>query len=48
MKTSVKAFTLSSIEVRLDVSWLIIFALVTWSLAGHYLPMNFAGEINHA
>lgn len=48
MKTSVKAFTLSSIEVRLDASWFIIFALVTRSLAGHCLPMNFAGEVNHA
>jgi Zn-dependent protease len=26
------------IEVYIDGSWLIIFALVTWTLAGHYFP----------
>jgi Zn-dependent protease len=26
------------IEVDIDSSWLIIFALVTWTLAGHYFP----------
>jgi Zn-dependent protease len=26
------------IEVYIDSSWLIIFALVTWTLAGHYFP----------
>lgn len=29
---------LFGIEVKLDYSWFIIFALVTWSLAGQYFP----------
>ncbi len=28
------------IEVYIDGSWLIIFALVTWTLAGHYFPVQ--------
>ena len=31
------------IELRLDPSWLIIFALVTWFLATHDFPMGHAG-----
>lgn len=29
---------LFDIEIRIDPSWLIIFALVTWTLAGQYFP----------
>jgi Zn-dependent protease len=31
------------IEVRLDHSWWIVFALMTWSLAGHLFPMGYPG-----
>lgn len=31
------------IELRLDASWVIIFVLVTWFLAGHYFPMIHSG-----
>lgn len=31
------------IEIRLDTSWFIVFALVTWSLSGHYFPMAHPG-----
>ncbi len=32
------------IEVRLDHSWWIVFALMTWSLAGHLFPAEMKGE----
>lgn len=38
-----RGFTLGrlfGIEVGLDPSWFVIFLLVTWSLAGHYLMVN--------
>lgn len=34
---------LFGIEVKLDYSWFIIFALVTWSLARQYFPMAHPG-----
>ncbi|HVA87600.1 MAG TPA: site-2 protease family protein [Candidatus Saccharimonadales bacterium] len=35
---SIQLFTVSGISIRVHVSWLIIFALVTWSLATGFLP----------
>jgi Zn-dependent protease len=37
MRNSIRIGKVLGIEVRLDVSWFIIFFLITWSLAGHYL-----------
>lgn len=34
---------LFGIELKLDYSWFIIFALVTWSLARHYFPIAHPG-----
>lgn len=34
---------LFGIEVKFDYSWFIIFALVTWSLAGQYFPTEHPG-----
>lgn len=31
------------IDLKLDYSWFIIFAFITWSLAGHYFPMTHPG-----
>jgi Zn-dependent protease/CBS domain-containing protein len=39
-----KIFTVSDIPVRIDWSWLIIFLLVTWSLASVYFPLEFPGR----
>jgi Zn-dependent protease/predicted transcriptional regulator len=39
-----KIFTVSDIPVRVDWSWIIIFILVTWSLAGVYFPLEFPGR----
>ncbi len=38
MHTAWRIFKIFGIEVRIDSSWLIIFGLITWSLAGHYFP----------
>ena len=40
---SIKLFTLFGLTVKLDVSWLIILALVVWSLAGAVFPQQFPG-----
>ncbi|GAG14131.1 unnamed protein product, partial [marine sediment metagenome] len=36
---SVPLFKVFGIQIRLDLTWFIIFALVTWSLASSYFPM---------
>jgi len=41
--TGVKLTKILGIEIWVDYSWLIIFALVTWSLAGGYFPQNYPG-----
>ncbi len=41
MRNSVRLGRILGIEIGLDYSWFIIFALVTWSLAAHYFPMNY-------
>jgi len=41
LKGAIKLFTIKGIEIRLDYSWFIIFALVTLSLALGYFPMQY-------
>lgn len=36
--SSVRLFRVAGIDIRVDASWLVIFALVTWSLAVGYFP----------
>jgi len=31
------------IEIKLDYTWFVVFALVVWSLANHYFPMSHPG-----
>jgi Zn-dependent protease len=38
MANSYRLFTIGGIEVGVHVSWLVIFGLVTWSLASSYFP----------
>jgi len=40
---SLKLFTLFGFDVRVDASWLIIAALVTWTLAAGYFPYRYPG-----
>jgi Zn-dependent protease/CBS domain-containing protein len=40
---SIKLFRLFGFEVKIDISWLIIAALITWSLASSVFPSYFAG-----
>ena len=35
---SVKLFSLSGFDIKLDPSWVLIAALITWSLSQHYFP----------
>jgi Zn-dependent protease len=41
MRTSWRIFRLFGIEIRIDSSWIFIFALITWALAGHYFPSRY-------
>lgn len=41
MKSSLRLGRVFGIEIGLDYSWFIVFALVTWSLAGHVFPMAY-------
>ena len=38
MANSFRLFTIAGIDVGVHISWLVIFALVTWSLASSYFP----------
>jgi Zn-dependent protease/CBS domain-containing protein len=38
MANSFRLFTIAGIEVGVHISWLVIFGLVTWSLATYYFP----------
>lgn len=40
--------TVAGIEIELDYSWLVIFALVLWSLAAGYFPARHPGYAAHA
>lgn len=41
MRNTLRIGRIFGIEVRLDYSWFIVFALVTWSLSAHYFPMHY-------
>ncbi|MFO7888220.1 MAG: site-2 protease family protein [Eubacteriales bacterium] len=41
MKGSLTLFRIKDIEVKLHISWIIIFALISFSMATGYLPMNY-------
>ena len=41
MRNALHLGTIAGIEIRLDYSWFIVFALVTWSLGGHYFPKQY-------
>jgi len=41
MRNALSLGRIYGIELRLDFSWFIVFALVTWSLGAHYFPMNY-------
>ena len=43
MRTSWPVARIFGIEIRIDSSWVIIFGLVTWALAGHYFPRQYPG-----
>ena len=43
LRNSVRLFTIRGIEVGVHASWLVIFALVTWSLATSYFPQSVPG-----
>jgi Zn-dependent protease/predicted transcriptional regulator len=40
---TVPLFRVAGIQVSLDYSWFIIFALITWSLSAGYFPRHFRG-----
>jgi Zn-dependent protease/CBS domain-containing protein len=44
LRNSVRLFTIGGVEVGIHFSWLIIFALVTWSLATGFFPVLY-GEV---
>lgn len=35
---AIKIFTLNGFDIRLDPSWLVIAALITWTLSKRYFP----------
>ncbi|MBW4706289.1 site-2 protease family protein [Roseobacter sp. YSTF-M11] len=41
---SVKIFTLVGLDIRLDPSWALIAALITWSLSQQYFPSALPGQ----
>ncbi len=41
MKGSLTLFKIKDIEVQLHISWIIIFTLISFSMATGYLPMNY-------
>ncbi len=41
---SIRLFSLDGFEIRLDKSWLLIVALITWSLAQQYFPQTFPDQ----
>jgi len=43
MKASFRLGRVMGIEIGIHVSWLIIFALLTWSLAAAYYPQLYPG-----
>ena len=43
-QTGVKLFTVRGIQIRLDYSWFIVFALVLWSLSAGYFPQAYPNQ----
>lgn len=43
-KMGVDLFRIGGIQVAVDASWLVVFALVLWSLAAGYFPSQFPGR----
>ncbi|HWP48150.1 MAG TPA: site-2 protease family protein [Candidatus Limnocylindrales bacterium] len=41
-------FKIAGIQITLDYSWLIVFALVVWSLSAGYFPHYYPGQSNQA
>ncbi len=41
---AVKLFSVSGFDIKIDPSWLIIVALIAWSLSQHYFPTTLPGE----
>ncbi|HVL54305.1 MAG TPA: site-2 protease family protein, partial [Vitreimonas sp.] len=44
MTSSFRVFSVAGIDIRVHPSWLVIFLLVTWSLASAYFPMTLPNE----
>lgn len=42
MRTAWHIFTIFGIDIKIDSSWIFIFAFVTWALAGHYFPNQYS------
>lgn len=45
---SIPLFRVFGIPIRLDLTWFIIFALVAWTLAAYYFPLNVRGLDRYA
>ena len=43
-KNAVKIFTLNKFDIKVDPSWLLIAALITWSLSRQYFPNVLPGQ----
>ncbi len=43
-KNAIRLFSVNGFEIRIDPSWLIIAALITWSLSQRYFPINFPDQ----
>lgn len=41
---AVKLFSIGGFDIKVDPSWLIIVALIAWSLSQHYFPATLPGE----
>jgi CBS domain-containing protein len=41
MEISIRIGKISGIEIKINYSWLLIYALLTWSIAANYLPSQF-------
>lgn len=41
---AIKLFRVAGVEVEIDYSWLIIFALILWSLSAGYFPVEYPGH----
>jgi Zn-dependent protease/predicted transcriptional regulator len=41
LKNSIRIARIGGISINIHVSWILIFVLVTWTLAGSYFPQNY-------